>query len=104
VNAWLDILGLALSALAASLLVGAAVPRGRLLAVLAWAASIAVLAARHGVFPGFSYAVAALTAVLSIAIVAAPPLPRAIPILRRGAALAAAASLVAAVIAGGGHG
>jgi hypothetical protein len=95
-----DVLGISLAIIAVTLLLDHAIPRRSAFVTGVWFVATAVLAARHSLFPGIAYAIAALTASLSIAILAAPLAPRA---LRLGRTVAVSTAIVG-VIAGVVHG
>ena len=65
-----------------------------------WLGAVAALVSQHGLFPGFSYGVAAITGALSFAILVAPVAPRVLRVTRG----VAGSTAIAAAIGGLLHG
>jgi hypothetical protein len=90
----IDVLAIALTLVAVTLLLDPGLPRASLIGTAVWLGATAALVPRHGVFPGISYGVAILTGALSFAILAAPVAPRVLRFVR---GVAASAALAAAI-------
>lgn len=96
----IDVLAIALALVAVTLLIDPALPRATLIGTAVWLGAVTALVTQHGLFPGFSYGVAALTGALSFAILVAPVAPRVLRITRGVAGSAA----IAAALGGFFHG
>jgi hypothetical protein len=96
----IDVLAIALTLVAVTLLLDPALPRASLIGTAVWLGAAAALVPRHGVFPGISYAVAALTGALSFAILVAPVAPRVLRITRGVAGSAAIAAAIGGILHG----
>lgn len=103
----IDVLAVALAAIAATLLVDNERARASTAAVGLWLVIAALLAADHGLFPGLAFAVAAATVPVALAVLAAPYGLRAIRAARLaagGIALIAIAGAIVGALAGASHG